>query len=235
MPINVIAERVTRWLWVAMALLICADVAVAIVARHFLDHDYLWGLSELFDFFQENNFPSYFSALLLMVSALLLIVVAAAERGSGGKFPKHWFALGLIFVFLSCDEMLALHERLITPLRTAWGTHGLLYSAWIIPYGIAFLILAVQYFRWLLALSKPTRVRFIIAGTLFMMGAVVLEAFSGMVWEEVKVRNLTMDTFDLFEDVFEMVGTILFIRALLLELAERRVQLVIGSASTASK
>ena len=51
----------------------------------------------------------------------------------------------LLFVFVSMDEALAIHERLNGPVRAALGTGGLFYWAWIIPYGAAAILIALAY------------------------------------------------------------------------------------------
>jgi len=213
--------RVALWLSLTAAALSIAHLAMVYLRRAH-DMDVVMGLARLFDFFHENNFPSYFSALLLLGAAGLLALIGCSTVDAFRRYRFHWFLLALVFAFLSCDELLALHERLMLPTRESLNTTGLLYAAWIIPYGAALLALAVFYWRWFIALPAVTRWRFLTAAGLFLMGAIVLEALSGAEWESHKTRTLLLDSYIFFEDVFEMAGAIVFIWALLLELARAR-------------
>lgn len=221
--------RVALWLSLAAAALSSAHLLMVYLRRAH-DMDVVMGLAKLFDFFHEGNFPSYFSALLLLAAAALLALLGSSSAAEFRRHRFHWLLLAAVFTFLSCDEMLALHERLMLPTRQSLNTTGLLYAAWIIPYAAALLALSVFFWRWFIALPALTRWRFLTAATLFLMGAIVLEAVSGAEWESHKSRTLVLDTCIFFEDVFEMAGTIVFIWALLLELGRARVEIVFGGA-----
>lgn len=232
MTLSIRPATVARRLTIIAAVLAVAHV-VFFVLRYRYDRDYVMGLAPLFDFQLENTMPSYFSALLLMAAAGLIAVIGLALRDARRPWWRHWLGMSLVFVFLSCDEMLALHERLMFPVRNALGTSGLLYSAWVIPYGIAVLILGFIYLRFLLALYPKTRVRFLVAGALFMMGAVVLEVLSGAEWEQYQTRTLLLEGYILFEDLFEMAGVIVFIWALLHEIGREGIRIGVGGATVA--
>ncbi len=49
-----------------------------------------------------------------------------------------------IYTFLAIDETAQIHEKLIAPIRVAFGLTGALYFAWVIPYGIGVLVLALS-------------------------------------------------------------------------------------------
>lgn len=219
--------QVALWLSLAATTLSVAHLTMVYLRRAH-DMDVVMGLAKLFDFYHENNFPSYFSALLLLGAAALLAIIGCSTVESFRRYRFHWLLLAAVFAFLSCDEMLALHERLMLPTRQGLHTTGLLYAAWIIPYGAAVLALAVLYWRWFFALPVATRWRFLVAAGLFLMGAIVLEAVSGAEWESHKARTLALDACIFFEDVFEMAGVIVFIRALLLELAREGLTIVMA-------
>ncbi|MBN8488725.1 MAG: hypothetical protein J0M20_13510 [Burkholderiales bacterium] len=219
--------RVALWLSL-MATALSGAHLVMVYLRRAHDMDVVMGLAQLFDFFHEGNFPSYFSALLLLGAAGLLALLGCSTAEEFRRHRFHWLLLALVFTFLSCDELLALHERLMLPTRQSLNTTGLLYAAWIIPYGAALLALAVFFWRWFVALPVATRWRFLTAAGLFLMGAIVLEALSGAEWEAHKTRTLLLDACIFFEDVFEMAGAIVFIWALLLELARARIAITFG-------
>lgn len=71
----------------------------------------------LLDLDKEYNLPSWFSALqLAAVGVACLVAFEGERRGAHGHPPLHrlWIPLALGFLYLSADEMLALHERVLT-------------------------------------------------------------------------------------------------------------------------
>ena len=85
----------------------------------------------------DGSIPTYYSAFALLFSSGLLAFTGYLIRKAGRPMVLYWFGLSVIFLFMSVDEMLELHERLIEPLRGALETSGAFYYAWVIPYGIA--------------------------------------------------------------------------------------------------
>jgi hypothetical protein len=59
------------------------------------------------------------------------------------KLSLGWLGLALAFVFLSLDEATQIHEFFIGYFRIDFGLSGYFYSAWIIPYGVALVVLAL--------------------------------------------------------------------------------------------
>jgi hypothetical protein len=90
------------------------------------------------------------------------------------------------------------------------GGTGIFRFGWIIPYGIFVIALGVYSVRFLLSLKKEYLVKYLIAGAVYISGAVVIEAFGGIVFEQ----NHSVPTFDyiLFyvtpEEIMEMLPLI---------------------------
>ena len=104
----------------------------------------LGSLTFWFNLDKEKNIPSAYSACSLVLCALLLGYIARAKRTV--QLPsRHWWILAIIFVFLGLDEYVKIHERLTIPLRQALHASGVLYYAWIIPYGLLTLTLCASY------------------------------------------------------------------------------------------
>jgi hypothetical protein len=74
-----------------------------IVFKYFFDHDYIYGLTPLFNFDTEKNIPSLYSSLALATVSVLLFKIAFSRKKSEID-NKLWFALSAIFLFLSMDE-----------------------------------------------------------------------------------------------------------------------------------
>ena len=107
--------------------LLAAVHASFVVLRLGLDHDNVFGLAPLFDLGREGTIPAWYASFSLLFCAMLLWLngLTAPRRG----LAWHWYFLALLFVFLSIDEALEIHEEL-NRFGTAWGTGGVFYFAW---------------------------------------------------------------------------------------------------------
>ncbi|MCF6183902.1 MAG: hypothetical protein L3J56_04600, partial [Bacteroidales bacterium] len=94
------------------------------------EKDYVYGLSSLFSFDGEQDFPAWFSTLNLAYSGFLLYLIHTKSKII--KPDRYWLFLSCIFMFLSLDEMISLHEKLIVPLRVGLNLEGYLYFSWVI-------------------------------------------------------------------------------------------------------
>ncbi|WP_299412084.1 hypothetical protein [Acaryochloris sp. IP29b_bin.148] len=86
-----------------------------------------------FNINHEKSFPTLFSVFILQVCSLLLAFISYLVKVQKDKFLRHWQGLSLIFLFLSVDEALSFHERLIEPIRNLTGVSGFFHFAWVIP------------------------------------------------------------------------------------------------------
>ena len=188
----------------------------------FLDTDTIPG--KLLDINREKNFATAFSTLLLLSCAGLLWQIYRTRReGSAEKhrqrFLAHWRLLALIFGAMAMDESIAFHERLGSLLRSYVETQGVLFYSWVIP-GIAFVTaFAIGYARFIAALPFATRCSFLLAGCLYVSGAIGMEMVSGYYVNNYGVDNrAVIAALNGLEETAEMLGAAAFIRALLIYL-----------------
>jgi hypothetical protein len=163
----------------------------------------------------EGNIPTWYSAALLLISCLLLFAIARVHRHNGLGFVRHWLILSLVFLYLSLDETSQLHELSIPPIRSAFGTTGLLYYGWIVPAGICVALLVLSYRRFLRNLPTRTRNLFLLAGAVFVGGAIGIEAVSGLHASVHGEESLSYHLIITVEELLEMSGVVLFIYALM--------------------
>ena len=201
---------------------ICASVALLLIVIHTALQYATWvhqrtelaPLTFLFDLDKEKNIPSAYSACSLVLCAVLLGYIARAK--STMWLPsRHWWILAIIFVFLGVDEYVKIHERLTIPLRHALQVSGVLYYAWIVPYGLLTLALCVSYGAFLWQLPKKTRWLFVSAGCIYVGGAVGMEMLSGRYFAAHRMQDQTYVVLATIEELLEMSGVILFIYTLL--------------------
>ena len=199
-----------------MLILFLLHVAGRYLVHKGLDRiDGIARFSFYFNLDNEHNIPTFFSSGILLISALLLFVVPYLTQGNK-KDKRYWHVLSFIFLFLSLDEGIELHERLITPLRQIFvqDLSGFLYWGWVVPYSILLIIVAAYFLKFILRLPGDTRNKIILSGFVFVFGAVVIESIEGYFYKAkapAVVFEITITT----QEVLEMLGIIMFIKALL--------------------
>jgi hypothetical protein len=196
------------------ALLLLAHLGLLMVTLA-TGHDYIFGLVALFDLNRENNVPSFFSGGLFLLNGLLIWLVGQLQAQR--RRSTVWYALAVVFVLLSYDELFGLHELLTIPLREALGTTGLLYYPWMIVYVVPLLALITWFFPAWRALDAGARSRMMVAAALYLFGAIVMEMLGGAYDEAFgPQRTLGWGLLVAVEESLEMAGLIVFAHALLL-------------------
>jgi hypothetical protein len=234
MAVRLPPKSLVRFLCAVAAGLVGLHVT-AQVLRFLTGDDRLFGLVYMFSLGAETNVPAFYAAFSLLLATLLLAAVGVASRGDPSAGTGYWLGLAAVFFYLSIDEMIGLHERLSEPLRSELGTSGLLHYAWVIPYGVGVLVFGALYLRFLALLPRPTAVRFVAAGILFIGGAIGAEMVGGWVLEQYGSASVAFVTIQTIEEVLEMVGILVFISAIL-DYADRQfggLRLDLSSGGTA--
>ncbi|HEV7330765.1 MAG TPA: hypothetical protein VGN63_06990 [Flavisolibacter sp.] len=183
----------------------------------------VFGLVPLFDLNEEFNIPSFYSGFAIWFSAFLLRSIYLFEKKNHGQSPHYWKALFFVFLFLGLDEIFIIHEKFarIEPyLRDVIHIHNA-NRYWVIPYGVFTLVAGLYFLPFYLRLQKATRLRFTVAGLVYVSAAFGLEIISSMVASIVDLSYLAIDLFEAAEEIIEMLGIALFIRALLYYFLEK--------------
>ncbi len=164
------------------------------------------------------------SAALL---AVLCALICGPVRARGG-----WLAVAAALGWLSMDETVLLHERLLGPVGDAMvgrDAQGLMHFSWVVPaLALVVLTLAVSA-RSLLALPRRTLTRLCVAGALYVGGAAGLEMVSGVVLDS-GLSHAVYLAVSSVEEGAEMLGVILVIAALtdIVHIARESGQLTLG-------
>jgi hypothetical protein len=152
-------------------------------------------LDQLFNMDREVNFPTYFNAILLFMVAQTFFLMGKSSKRIEDRYSRtYWYFLTIIFVFLSIDEFVSIHERFIDLLPHVFGIGGtgVLRFAWIIPYGIFVIAFGIYSIPFFLSLEKEYVVKYLIAGAVYISGAMIVEALGGIVFEQ----NNSIPTFE---------------------------------------
>ena len=198
----------------ALIFLLMSAHILGIVSKLYFGHDYVYGLIGLFDFGAEKNIPTFYSSIALLVASILLLLISTANKKVKSSYIQ-WAGLSLIFLFLSVDEISSIHERLTSPTRDVLNTSGLLYFAWVIPYGTALGVFIIVYSKFLLKLPKNIMILFLISGSIFVTGAIGFEMLGGRHAELYGTNSIIYAFYYSAEEALEMIGIAIFIYSLL--------------------
>ena len=172
-------------------------------------------LIDLFSVNSEESIPTWYSTLVLFFSAILLAFIAAMKQKDQEPYRYYWVGLAFIFLYLSMDEGAAIHEIFSDPLQVTFNTTGYLAFGWQIAFVPLLLLFVLLYFRFLLHLPPRIRNLFIVAGLLYVGGAVIVEAISANRWYVDGGVSFSYLAIATVEESFEMLGITIFIFALL--------------------
>ncbi len=213
MDIEMSPRKILVMLLSMIGFLLFANI-MGLVSTYGFDHDTVYGLIELMDFNSEENLPTLFSSLQLIVVSSLLSIIGSKHK-SNGEIYFPWFVLSVIFLYLAVDETAQIHERLYGPVQSAFELTGLLYFAWVVPYGVGVLVFVIAFSRFLFRLPKETARRFIASGAIYITGAIGFEMLGGRHFETYGAENVVFSMLYTCEELLEMLGIALFIYTLL--------------------
>ena len=205
-----IVRRIVAALAFAVASLTALSLVTLVYSFHIDRLSPNGTVMRLFNLDAEGGIATWYQSSTLLSCAVVLAAIAACRRLVGSPFALHWGWLSGIFVYLSLDEASAIHEITIWPLRSALGAGGLLYWTWIVPAVVVLLVLAVVYSRFLAHLPRPILRLFLFAAAMYLGGAIVVEALSGLYSDRVGEDHLVYGLITSLEELLEMTGVLAF-------------------------
>lgn len=214
------SKLVFRTLLSIACLLVMASISGQLI-KFIGGHPNFFGLVDLFDLDHEQNIPTFFSVILLLICCLLLTLIFFQHLKLDRKPNKYWAVLSIGFGYMSIDEFCSIHEnfRRLSSLLLGNKSYPLFHYAWVLP-GLLIVISVGLFFRkFLLSLPRTTKINFVIAGLIYITGILFLETLNGYYFALYKnafgYQNLIYNTLVTIEESCEMLGLILFIRALI--------------------
>lgn len=203
----------------ALLILVIVLIAASLITQftvYYLPHYPLkLTLVRLFNLDGEANIPAVYSTFALCLCSILLTIIARTKKSVGNRYFRHWQVLSIVFLLLSLDELVSLHEILIDIMSGTSYSTGLFYFSWVIPGGIFALCCLLGFMKLLASLPSKIRYLFLIAGTIFVTGSLGIEMLGGYYTEIYGQENITYSILTTIEESLEMLGIIVFIYALL--------------------
>jgi hypothetical protein len=178
---------------------------VALWICHYKVRALPWLLLQLFDVDEENNLPTWYSEILLLIAWVFLWLCARKKHADGDRWARHWRGLTVGFLLMAVDEIASVHETINSVIEMSWA----------VPAGIGLLAIGLVYIPFLLHLPRPTALGFMLAGVIYVTGAVGMEIVGNTMAGKGLRDTLAYRMSTAVEEGLEMLGLILFINVLL--------------------
>ena len=159
----------------------------------------------------EFNIPTIISVLWLATCAVLLLAIARIQKARGGRFVGRWLLLSAIFGYMAIDEGARIHERLNGPLEALPITTGYLRWGWVLVGALAVVVLIPVYLPFLRALPATARNGMLVAGSLYVGGALLTEIVGAGISEDEGLSSPRYLVVTTMEETLEFAGIGLFI------------------------
>ncbi len=186
---------------------------LVMVAKYLFGYESLKGLVPMFDMGAEQNIPTLFSSMLFVLAALLLACIAVAHKREGDAYFQ-WALLVVVFGFLAIDEAASIHE-MVGYLVFYSNIPVFIDPAWVVPYGLVMIVGGIIYYPFLKNLPERFRKLFMLAGGVFVLGALGFEIIFGKLYKLYHADHVSIVIFATVEELLEFGGLIIFIFALL--------------------
>ena len=190
-------------------ILLVLDLA-AIAIAEITGHPSLMGLIPLFHMSHESNFPTYFSSIFLLLISLIVLVIYISHRRKGLNDSKYWIALSVIFLLVSMDEFMSVHELFTMPLREAFQFDHWFYFAWVIPGIIFCAVLLLFFLKFFFSLPGRYKRLFFASAFLLIGGAIGMEILDGLFISYNESSTFVYGILSTLEETMEFLGIILF-------------------------
>ena len=176
---------------------------------------WLWPFARQFNFVEEGNLANFYQGTQLVLAAVVLLVIGRGKKQTGGAFRGHWIALGIIFLFLGCDEVAQIHETTIANTVALLRHHEGGKTGWMFVYLPLLAVFGLAYIPFLRHLPARIAVLMMVSGCIYVGGAVGVEKFVN--WFAGKYGDETVGyvLIDNLGEFMESTGIALFIYTLL--------------------
>jgi hypothetical protein len=198
---NLDARRIA----IVLTLLVLALLGIHVVIQlwHYQHGPVPWPVRQLFDVDEENNLPTWYSSAALLAAAFVLCVTTKQKQAGHDPWSRYWLGLTLGFLLMSVDEIAGIHETYNTVTNVSWTLTGAVVSG----------LLAVIYWRFLAHLPRRIAALFVLAGTMFLSGALGVEFATDWYAQNAALDTLAYNLWTAVEEGLEMGAVVVFIYA----------------------
>ncbi len=181
-----------------------------LLVMHFFPKSLSLTIHTRFDLDSEANIPTWFSTVLLFCVSLTSLVIYIFGRNLeiNTSCQSFWLGFTAVYCFLSLDEAARIHEICSTVLHLKWIY---VYA----PFGAIFFMICTYF---LIVINKNNELRN------WILGGLIVYALGGLIGESIDHFFYSPQFYQaeiVFEEGFEMLGTIMVFRGCLQELVRR--------------
>lgn len=203
--------------------------AISVIALGLIREFYVYSFGEntffqemrQFDLDDEANIPTWFSSMLMFMISILSLFIFQNYRDRDRMMRWGWCGLSVAFLALSIEEAAGFHEALMVPLRHGLGVGGIFHYAWVIPAIVLVLAFVAVYVPFLLRIPMKFRLLFIVAGGIYVTGALGFEMIGGLIASRVGEDVYYYGFVTFIEETLEIIGLTMFFGAVLDYFIER--------------
>ena len=159
-------------------------------------------IAETLSLSYEANVPTWYASSLLLACAF-----ACGRAAPVTRTPTRWRVLSGVFAFMSLDEAIEIHEHL----GGLFEGSGVLFFSWVIPASILVLAIGLAMLPLVSALRGRWRTLVVLAGAIYVGGALLMELPLGWWTERHGDDNLVYGLLDWVEETLELLGATLFL------------------------
>lgn len=178
-------------------------------------HRYVEHVIDKFYVDYESNISTLYNVCLLLLSSVLLWLIrhTCTQR----RVKRHyWTVLAVIFLLMSIDESTGIHELFnVSTLREYAPQNRFLHWTWVIPGALFVAGVFLYYIPFLRALPRRTAGLMLVAGAIYVGGAIGMELVGSVVLETHDFLSGPYTLAMHAEELMEMTGLVVFIYALL--------------------
>jgi hypothetical protein len=179
-------------------------IHILLTTVHYTLSELPWLVRSLFDVDEEESVPTWLSSVLLLLTSLALSFIYRVKRDQGDTYQVAWLGLAIGFVAMSVDEIAGFHEAINSVTEFSWAILGLIVAA----------VVFAAYVRFLASLPASTAVGFIVAGAVYVGGAVGVELATEPYLYNDELDTLGYNLWTAVEEAMEMGGVLYFLSTL---------------------
>lgn len=219
------AQRLLRLLLMAIGLIVVVHLVLQYLnfVAYGQQNGQIYELSNRFDLDDEASVPTWFSQVLFLLAGVGSFLAAAVQTERAQR--RLWLLLGVLGIWLSVDEVAALHEyalQTIHVLAYQDSSPTMQFNAWWLVAPV--LAAAASWLLWHIVRLLPRRTTMLFAagGALFLVGAVAVDVLANTAARE---TFLNQGILVALEEGMELVGcaTVLYAIVDYLERTHREV------------
>jgi hypothetical protein len=212
-PIDFDLRFVTRAVWIS-ALLLIASSATMQVLRLRYGHDTIYGLVRLLDMDFEASIPAWYTSSLMLFAAMLLALTALMRKSVNDPSARRWALMSVVFVYLSADETVQLHEKFSAPVNRFISFGNVPDYAWVVAGAVLVIVVGLYFLPFVLRLPRRTRNLVLLSGAIYVSGALGMEvvgAYFNAVHGSAYHGSVLQVVMVMIEESLEILGLVVFV------------------------